>query len=206
MKARVIGVLVILSIGMHDRSVADRGSAGGTLKRSLGVACRDVRPTIAKPVGLDDATRHFSIARPSIVAPLLARVAVGGTRKSADVRVRFAPVHIYLDSSDKPLAAYQFELKAKTGRIKIVGVEGGGHPAFQEAPYYDPAALMNDRIIIAAFNTGTDLPHGRTRIATIHLQILGDAEPQYELKLAVAADTQGENLPATLNFETGEQK
>ena len=105
-------------------------------------------------------------------------------------------MHIYLDSGDTPLAAYQFELKAKTGQIKIVGVEGGEHPAFREAPYYDPAALMHDRIIIAAFNTGTDLPHGRTRIATIHLQILGDAEPQYELKLVVAADRDAEEVPA----------
>ena len=142
----------------------------------------------------------------SIVAPLLAGASTRTSEKSAQGRVRFAPVHVYVDSGDKSLAAYQFELKATTGQIKIVGVEGGEHPAFQEAPYYDPAALMNDRIIIAAFNTGSDLPHGRTRIATIHLQILGDTEPQYELKLIVAADTEGENLPAKLTLETGEQK
>ena len=142
----------------------------------------------------------------SVVVPLPAKVLARRPAGSPEQRVRFAPVHIYLDSSDKPLAAYQFELKARTGQIKIVGVEGGAHPAFQEAPYYDPAALMNDRIIIAAFNTGSDLPHGRTRIATIHLQILGDAEPQYELKLVVAADAEGENLAAKLTLETGEKK
>lgn len=142
----------------------------------------------------------------SIVAPLLAGVPALTAKKPAEGRVRFAPVHIYLDSGDKPLAAYQFELRSRTGQIKIVGVEGGAHPAFREAPYYDSAALMHDRIIIAAFNTGTDLPHGRTRIATIHLQILGDAEPQYELRLVVASDAEGENLPATLTLETGEQK
>jgi hypothetical protein len=142
----------------------------------------------------------------SIVAPLLASVPARTAKRPAEDRVRFAPVHIYLDSGDKPLAAYQFELKARTGQIKIVGVEGGEHPAFHEAPYYDPAALMNDRIIIAAFNTGSDLPHGRIRIATIHLQILGDTEPQYELKLVTAADAEGENLPAKLTLETGEQK
>jgi len=142
----------------------------------------------------------------SLVAPLLAGGSARTSEKTTQGRVRFVPVRVYLDSGDKPLAAYQFELKARTGQIKIVGVEGGEHPAFQEAPYYDPAALMNDRIIIAAFNTGNDLPHGRTRIATIHLQILGDTEPQYELKLIVAADTEGENLPAKLTLETGEQK
>jgi len=142
----------------------------------------------------------------SIVAPLLARVPARTAKEPAEGRVRFAPVHIYLDSGDKPLAAYQFELKARTGQIKIVGVEGGAHPAFKEAPYYDPAALLNDRIIIAAFNTGSDLPHGRTRIATIHLQILGDAEPQYELKLIVAADPEGVSFPGKIILEEGESK
>ena len=120
--------------------------------------------------------------------------------------VRFAPLHIYLDSGSRPLAAFQFELEATLGQIKIVGVEGGQHKAFKEAPYYDPAALANDRIIIAAFSTGRDLPNGRTRIATIHLQIIGDAEPEYELKLTVAADADGKEIPAELAFEKGEQK
>jgi hypothetical protein len=118
--------------------------------------------------------------------------------------VRFAPLHIYLDSGNQSLAAYQFELEATAGQIKIVGVEGGQHKAFKEAPYYDPVALANDRIIIAAFNTGSDLPKGRTRIATIHLQIIGDAEPEYELKLTVAADADGEEISAKISYEKGE--
>ena len=66
-------------------------------------------------------------------------------------KVRFAPLHIYLDSGNSSLAAYQFELKAAAGQIKIVGVEGGQHEAFKEAPYYDKAALLNkERIIIAS--------------------------------------------------------
>ena len=120
--------------------------------------------------------------------------------------VRFAPLHIYLDSGDRSLAAFQFELKATTGQIEIVGVEGGKHEAFSEAPYYDPAALAQDRIIIAAFNTGQDLPKGHTRIATIHLQITGEAEPQYELELTVAGDADGKEIPAKITFEKGEEK
>ncbi len=119
-------------------------------------------------------------------------------------KVRFAPLHIFLDSGNRPLAAFQFELKTAAGQIKIVGVEGGQHKAFKEAPYYDPAALAKDRIIIAAFNTGRELPKGRTRIATIHLQIIGDAEPDYELKLAVAADADAKEIPAKITFEKGE--
>jgi hypothetical protein len=123
---------------------------------------------------------------------------------TAQSGVRFAPLHIYIDSGNKSLAAYQFELKAVAGQIKIVGVEGGRHEAFKEAPYYDPAALAKDRIIIAAFSTGSDLPKGRTRIATIHLQIIGGTEPQYELKLTVAGDADAKEIPAEITFEKGE--
>lgn len=117
--------------------------------------------------------------------------------------VRFVPLNIYIDSGQIGLAAFQFELKAVEGQIKIVGVEGGEHAAFAEPPYYDPAALANDRIIIAAFNTGDELPAGRTRIATVHLQITGDAEPQYQLDLTVAADAEGVEIPAEILFEKG---
>jgi hypothetical protein len=128
-------------------------------------------------------------------------------------RVRFAPLHVYLDSGSNSLAAFQFELKVTAGQhrkasltgVKIVGVEGGSHEAFSKTPpYYDPAALANDRIVIAAFSTQRDLPKGKTRIATLHLQILGDAEPEYELKLTVAADADGEKIPAKISFEEGE--
>lgn len=138
-----------------------------------------------------------------VMVPVLAQQSEQDIR-IAEPKVRFAPLHIYLDSGNKPFAAFQFELKAAFGQIKIVGVEGGQHEAFKEAPYYDPAALANDRIIIAAFNTGRDLPKGRTRIATLHLQIIGDIEPEYELKLTVAADADGKEIPAKISFEKGE--
>jgi hypothetical protein len=130
----------------------------------------------------------------------------GSLKRVTTSSVRFAPVHIYLDSAREPLAAYQFELKAVTGQTKIVGVEGGAHAAFNEAPYYDPQALANDRIIIAAFSTSDTLPTGRTRIATIHLQITGETEPEYELKLIVAANAEGSEIPAELTLERGETK
>jgi hypothetical protein len=152
-----------------------------------------------------------------LLAPRISRA-----NRPIEPKIRFAPVHIYLDSGGAPLAAYQFELivawgsrpwsqnhgqdARATGQVKIVGVEGGAHPAFREAPYYDPAALMNERIVIAAFHTGRDLPTGRTRIATIHLQIPGDADPQYELNLTTAADAAGERLPVRITLEKGEQK
>ena len=147
-----------------------------------------------------------------VIVPVLAQQSGQSTKRHLTVDysisqpgVRFAPLHIYIDSGNKNLAAYQFELKAVAGQIKIVGVEGGRHEAFKEAPYYDKAALyVNDRIIIAAFSTGSNLPKGRTQIATIHLQIIGDAEPQYELKLIVAADADAKEIPAEITFEKGE--
>ena len=139
----------------------------------------------------------------SIMVPVLAQQSEQDITPVQPI-VRFAPLHIYLDSGSRPLAAFQFELKAVAGQIKIVGVEGGQHAAFREAPYYDPAALANDRIIIAAFNTGSELPTGRTRIATIHLQIIGEAEPDYELKLVVAGDADAKEIPAKITFEKGE--
>ena len=138
-----------------------------------------------------------------LIVPVLARQSEQDI-PATQPKVRFAPLHIYLDSGNQPLAAFQFKLKAAAGQIKIVGVEGGQHKAFKEAPYYDSAALANDRIIIAAFNTGRELPKGRTRIATIHLQIIGDAEPDYELKLTVAADADAKEIPAKITFEKGE--
>lgn len=114
--------------------------------------------------------------------------------------VRFAAVDVYVDSGKKPLAAYQFELTASTGLFKIVGVEGGEHAAFAPPPYYDPAALSRDRIIIAAFNTGTDLPTGKTRVARIHVRVTGNEDPEYVVKLTVAAAANGELLSATATW------
>lgn len=139
-----------------------------------------------------------------VIVPVLARPA-GQEYPTSQAKVRFAPLHIYLDSGERPLAAFQFELKATAGLVRIVGVEGGQHEAFNKTPpYYDPAALAKDRIIIAAFSTQRNLPKGRIRIATLHLVILGDAEPQYELKLVVAADADGKEIPAEITFEKGE--
>jgi hypothetical protein len=116
--------------------------------------------------------------------------------------IRFEAIDVYIDSAHQPLAAYQFELLADAANVKIVGVEGGAHAAFREPPYYDPAALSRNRIIIAAFNTGHDLPKGKTRVARLHLQVTGPA-PQYQTKLDTAATTEGKEIPATASVEAG---
>jgi hypothetical protein len=81
---------------------------------------------------------------------------------ASDVAVRFLTVDIFVDTKDKPLAAYQIEFSATNTVAKIVGIEGGEHPAFRDAPYYDPKALQQERVILAAFSTEPDnrLPTG----------------------------------------------
>jgi len=116
--------------------------------------------------------------------------------------VRFAPLAVYIDTNDIPLAAYQFELNAVKGEVKIVGVEGSEVPAFREAPYYDPAALMHGRIIIAAFSTAENLPQGKIKAAVLHLQITGTIEPEYSIKLITAANADGQTIPAEISIAT----
>jgi hypothetical protein len=116
----------------------------------------------------------------------------------------FRWVDVYIDSGNVPLAAYQFELAAETGDFRIVGIEGGEHPAFAEPPYYDPAALQNDRVILAAFSTADELPTGNTRVARVHVMIEGNP-PQYLVTLSVAATKDGSRIPVDIVIEEGAQ-
>lgn len=151
------------------------------------------------------AARAQSAASSPAVEPSGAIDANGENATPADGQGenRFTAVDVYVDSGDEPLAAYQFELTATAGEFRIVGVEGGSHIAFAEPPYYDPAALMQDRIIIASFNTGDDLPTGRTRIARIHVQIVGNQEPTFVVELDVAASADGSALKVNTDLQRG---
>jgi hypothetical protein len=111
-------------------------------------------------------------------------------------RSRFCAVDIYLEAKAAPLAAYQLEFAVANGTAKVVGIEGGEHPAFHEPPFYDPKAIQGDRVILAAFSTSTPekLPLAKTRVATIHLQVLTPGSPQYDVKVSAAGDAQGKTL------------
>jgi len=122
--------------------------------------------------------------------------------------VRFSAVDVYIDSGEQPMAAYQLTFTATRGDVKIVGIEGGDHPAFKEAPYYDPLAIQQELAILAAFNTaGVDkLPKGRTRVATVHLQIRGTKEPAYTVKFQTAANHEGVAMTARTSFQERKTK
>ena len=118
-------------------------------------------------------------------------------------RSRFRAMDIYVDSKTTPLAAYQIEFYCTNGVARIVGIEGGEHPAFREAPFYDPKAIQHERVIIAAFSEGSadKLPVGRTRVATIHIQTSGSGEPKFELKIHTAGDSDGKKISVEASFE-----
>lgn len=122
---------------------------------------------------------------------------VAGGEKS----VYFVPVGVYVDSGDNSLGVYQVEIKALKGDVKIVGVEGGEHAAFKKPPYYDPAALMKGRIILAKFSTQDDLPTGRTKVATLHMQVTGDVLPEFEVIVNVVGDGDGKAIDAVVSVE-----
>src|SRR5216117_3157588 len=121
---------------------------------------------------------------------------------------RFQAVDIFIDSRQDPLAAYQLEFFVKNGNARVVGVEGGEHPAFKEAPFYDPKAIQQERVIIAAFSTSAadKLPKARTRVATIHLQITGHQKPEFHLRLETAATANGNKIPVAGTFEERKAK
>ncbi len=118
-------------------------------------------------------------------------------------RSRFCAMDIFVDSGSTPLAAYQLVFTATNGLAKIVGIEGGDHPAFRRPPFYDPKAIQHERVIIAAFSTApaAGLPAGRTRVATIHFQTFGSLLPQFELRLQTAGDLHGNRIAAQAGFE-----
>lgn len=118
--------------------------------------------------------------------------------------VRFVAVDVMIDTKDKPLAVYQLEFTATKGDVKIAGIEGSSHEAFREPPHFDPQAMQQNRVIIAAFNTAAadKLPRGLIRIATIHLQVTGDIEPVFEVKPSVIATIDGKQIEAAVTVET----
>ena len=121
--------------------------------------------------------------------------------------LRFDAVHVFVDSGTMALAAYQLSLRATTGNVRIVGIEGSDHHAFSNPPYYDPIAIQGDRVIIGAFSTADvdSLPTGRTRIATIHVQITG-GQAEYDAQLTVSAGVDGLAIPGRLTLETESQQ
>jgi hypothetical protein len=114
---------------------------------------------------------------------------------AASAQTRFVAMDLIIDPEGEPLAAYQVEIGASSN-VKIVGVEGGEHPEFRKAPYYDPKGIQHERLIVAAFSTADagKLPNTPTRVLTIHIECEG--EPKLETNLKVAANARGQKIIA----------
>ncbi len=145
-------------------------------------------------------TRMTALALGALALASFGRGFQGAGPGQEEPLVRFEAIDVFVDSGEAALAAWQIELSDRLDRTRIVGVEGGEHPAFEEPPHYDPRALLQGRIIVAAFQTRGELPEGRTRVARIHVRVEGPAEPQYELELQVAAGRDGSAVEASASI------
>lgn len=174
----------------------------------------DVRTAAPLKAAASSGTRR---ARRWICAMLLfVAVALGGFARQpegagapgADGGVRFAAVHVIVDAGEESLGAYQIDVRAVGGDVKVVGVEGatadeGGKraSAFARAPYYDPKAMMGERVVIGDFSLHEGLPSGRVRVATVHVRIAGDRPARFEARVMAAADGEGQRIEATVTTE-----
>ena len=147
----------------------------------------------------------FAFIAVAVTARFLPARSEIGPRIPVESIPTFRAVSVYIDAGSDALAAYQFEFEA-AGDVKLVGIEGGDHAAFKNAPHYDPLALTQPKAkaIIADFNTGRNLPSGKTRIATLMLRV-GGPHPDYQFKLTAAATSDGKPINAKLTFEEGSQ-
>jgi hypothetical protein len=123
---------------------------------------------------------------------------------------RFIVVDVLAETGQQPLAAYQVEVTGtnSNGSVKVVGIEGGEPTAFRNAPYYDPAAIQGERIVLGAFSTApaAQLPRGGMRIATVHYLVSGDSSPVFTAKVSAAATADGQSIPIQVNVQERNEK
>jgi hypothetical protein len=132
-------------------------------------------------------------------------IGLGWTQATAP-EARFTSIDVMIDPRGTPLAAYQVEFAADPQRVTLVGIEGGDHPAFRTPPFYDPAALAQNRVILAAFDTGANLPTSRTRVARLHLRLAGAGDPVMSATLQAAGDPQGRRIRAEVSLAKGDSR
>lgn len=131
-------------------------------------------------------------------------------------KVRFGVLDIAVQIPDgAELGAYQIDLIPLPDlptRVRVVGIEGGEHDAFRTPPFYDPEAIGNERVILAAYSTAAELPTGLSRIARVHYEITGEGDLPAPVQLinireALATDREGNafEIPFILSSSQGLQ-
>ena len=123
---------------------------------------------------------------------------------------RFMVVDVMVETGQQPLAAYQIEVTGtnSNGAVKVVGIEGGEPAAFRSAPYYDPAAMQGERVILGAFSTApaAQLPRGEMRIASVHCLVSGDSPPVFRATVSAAATSDGQPISIQVNVKERNEK
>jgi hypothetical protein len=123
---------------------------------------------------------------------------------------RFVACDVEMDSGGSVLAAWQIEWRGTIagGSVELVGVEGGAPGVYAGPAYYDPEALTHDRVVLGAFSTAKEegLPHGKTRVARLHLRVVGEADRKVEMSVRVmaAADAGGGKIEPTVSASLGD--
>ena len=115
--------------------------------------------------------------------------------------MRLASYDVFVDSGAAPLAAWQVEVVDEAHVAQLAGVEGGEHLAFAEPPFYDPRAMLTDRVVLAAFRTDGALPAGRVLVARLQFQIRsgqieGVHTPRFTVRLIAAATSNASSIAA----------
>src|SRR5262249_44019746 len=144
--------------------------------------------------------RATFLALTCLLALISLALAQPTSSRAPSTAARFTTADVFIDPHGAPLAAYQVEILGDPSRVTLVGIEGGEHAAFKIPPYYDPKAMSGNRVILAALNAGTDLPRGKTRVARLHLRILGTDTPAITSKLIVAASPNEQAIKADVNI------
>ncbi len=155
--------------------------------------------------------------RPLVILLLVVLAGVLGAQGPASPRAaatsapaRFITCDILIDSGTSPLAAWQIDFRAAIagGSVELVGVEGGVPGAYAQPAFYDPEALTHDHVVLAAFSTAKPdaLPSGKTRVARLHLRVLGNAgaHPETHIKLMAAADAGGHTIEPAVSASLGD--
>jgi hypothetical protein len=107
----------------------------------------------------------------------------------------FAVYDLYIDSQE-PLAAYQVKISDRNRSAKILSVEGGEHTAYRQPPHFDPKAIQKNIIKLGAFRAdkSENLPIGKTRVASLHVEIFEGRQPDFEVVVEAAARPGGQTI------------
>jgi len=135
----------------------------------------------------------------AVLVPVAHADAPRPTQTETPSSTSFGAWDVMIHTGNVPLAAYQISIQATAGDVRIVGIEGGEPDPFRDAPYYDPAAMQNEHVIIADFTNAPRrvLPRGPPRSTRIPVPPLSPPLPAVgRLPLVAATLGQGGNRRA----------